>query len=49
MLYDNFFEGVKNVFCALEFMLTVFHNHGNPIIYYVQTDKIHKRLKLSLE
>ena len=34
-------------FSALEFMLTVFHNHGNPIIYYVEI-KYTKGLKTNL-
>ena len=32
-VYNNLFEGVQHVFGA-KFMLTVSHNHGNPVIQY---------------
>ena len=39
MLYDQFFRGVRHVYCAM-FMLTVYRN-GNPIIN-IYRDKTYK-------
>ena len=51
VLYDNFLGSTTCFFCA-KFMLTVSHNHGNPVIYTSHIyfiEIMHKTLELCRE